>query len=90
MAKYQKPDTPETESHREEPESAKAAVKGPTVEDKEALLKDGWEKRVDPDGVGPTVYLNRREFRIPGNVVVGQGVARSLDEAHALEEQRLG
>lgn len=64
-----------------------AAAEEPTDEDKEEKLKAGWEKRAEP-GLEPR-YISRGEFKVPGSIVPA-GVSRTLDEAYALEEKRLG
>ena len=71
------------------PDSATSTFAAPVVkkDPKESMLQGGWEKRIEDDGTEQ--WINRRDFIIRGGAVP-QGTIRPLEEAIALEVQRLG
>lgn len=70
------------------PESSEPLPNGlKELDSKELALCDGWEKCVMEDG--SVQWINRRDYKTRDGSVP-QGVVRSTDEAHALEEQRCG
>lgn len=60
---------------------------GLTAKEMEAAIKDNWRKRVEDDGTEQ--WVNQGDFKVPGGAVP-QGTVRPLDEAYALEVQRVG
>lgn len=78
---------PELGDFEEPPEDVTPPVSAPVVVDKEDVLKGGWEKRVTEDGTAE--WVNLRDFKTKDGAVPA-GAVRNLEEAYALEVQRLG